>query len=284
MSLKHSVDRFRQPEYIGENRCPLCTVINLIFALIAAGVTSAWAVVVGYSIPVSLSIGIVLLSGCISIVYLRGYLVPGTPTITKRYLPLWVLRLFGKASEPNRDEDGNVDVEANLLDAGALEVCSDRDDLCLTPSFETAWDSRMASRSGDTLGIEFLLEGKELASVDQRDVTLERRHDRFVASVDDVQFAQWPSRAAYLADIAAAAELRERYTGWFELSFHERTELAGSLRLWLDSCPSCGGTIEMDQEIVESCCRERKVLASSCDACGSRLFEADLSPGALESD
>lgn len=284
MSRQHTFDRFRQPEYVGENRCLPCTAINLVFALIAAGIASVGFGVAGYSPALSLTIGAAVLGGCVLIVYLRGYLIPGTPTMTKRYLPSGIVRLFGKAPEPNRDAGRDFDVEATLTEAGALEACSDRDDLCLTPSFEAAWNSRMDSLSRDASEIRSLLEGETFEHVDPTDVTLEQRHDRFVASVDGTRLAQWPSRTAYLADIAAAMELRDRYAGWSGLGFRERTELAGSLRLWLDRCPACDGTVEMGKETVESCCRERQVIASSCAACGSRLFEADLSPGALEGD
>jgi hypothetical protein len=220
--------------------------------------------------------------GSVGIVYLRGYLVPGTPTITKRYLPAWVLRLFGKAVEPNRDEAGNVDVETALLEAGALKPCDDRDDLCLVPSFETAWRDRIDTFAETDPELSGLLERGDLAgTATQSGVTFDRQGDAYVASIDDTQIAQWASRAAYLADAAAGAELRDRYGGWRAMTFRERTDLAGSLRLWLEQCPVCGGAIEMGEKTVESCCRERTVLASSCAKCGSRVFEADIGAAGL---
>lgn len=283
MSPKPILDRFRQPEYVGENRCLPCTVVNLVIALVAAVAIGGGATAVGGPPLIALSAGGVVLVGSVVAVYLRGYLVPGTPTMTKRYLPVWLLRLFGKAPEPDRDDAGNVDVEAVLIDAGVLEECADRNDLCLTDSFETAWHARIDAIETEDPGLERLLKRGELeASVGRADVTFEERGDAYVASAEGRRIAQWASREAYLADVAAAAVLGEWYAGWHAMGFHERTEVAGSLRLWLDRCPECGGPVEMGQETVSSCCHERQVLASSCDACGSRLFEANVSPEAVE--
>jgi len=84
------VDTLRQPEYTGENRCEPCTVLNIAIAMIlgsAIARKSKLGGILGFGISVGL-------------IYLRGYLVPGTPTLTERYLPAEVLRWFGKDPEP----------------------------------------------------------------------------------------------------------------------------------------------------------------------------------------
>ncbi|CDK39939.1 hypothetical protein [Halorubrum sp. AJ67] len=86
-------DRIREPEYTGENRCVPCTVLNVV---LAAALTAA-AAVFG---PV---VAAAVLVASLGSIYYRGYLVPGTPELTKRYLPDRVLRLFGKAPEGPRD-------------------------------------------------------------------------------------------------------------------------------------------------------------------------------------
>lgn len=96
------IERFRQPEYTGDNRCIPCTTINLIIAVIVS-------VALG---TVSLGMGIAVAAVSITIIYLRGYLVPGTPPLTKRYFPDRVLRLFDKT--PVSDIDPCADVEAQL--------------------------------------------------------------------------------------------------------------------------------------------------------------------------
>lgn len=291
MSLSTSFDGLRQPEYTGENRCLPCTVVNLVIATALGGGVAALLFTAGTAVePAALSGGVVVAASA-GLIYLRGYLIPGTPTLTKRYMPLWLLRLFGKAPEPVRDDRGNVDVESFLVEADVIEECPDRDDLCLSESFEAAWRERIdAMREGDggepiDPGIEDFVERGEVdGEIALDDVIFEERGGSYVATLDGRRIATWESRPAYLADAAAAAELRRRSPGWRVLGFPDRTEVAGSLRLWLERCPSCEGAVTMDQETVQSCCHERQVLAATCDDCGVRLFEANLSPGVIEAD
>ncbi|ELZ36586.1 hypothetical protein [Halorubrum tebenquichense] len=114
-------DRIREPEYTGENRCVPCTVLNV---ALAAALTAASAVFG----PV---VAAAVLTASLGSIYYRGYLVPGTPELTKRYLPDRVLRLFGKASEGPRDgweaggRSGEVTVttfEADQSAEGVIEV------------------------------------------------------------------------------------------------------------------------------------------------------------------
>ncbi|WP_173424920.1 hypothetical protein [Natrinema salifodinae] len=106
------VDDLKDPEYTGENRCEPCTVLNL---GIAAVVSSAVA-------RKSRLGGLFAAGVSIALIYLRGYLVPGTPTLTKRYLPPEVLRWFGKDPVPDVASGlGAVDT------ASAAATGSDRD-------------------------------------------------------------------------------------------------------------------------------------------------------------
>ncbi|WP_247002693.1 hypothetical protein [Halosolutus gelatinilyticus] len=108
------VDALHQPEYTGENRCEACTVVNLVIA----GVLGA---VVARKSKLS---GAIAVAASVALIYLRGYLVPGTPTLTKRYLPPEVLRWFGKEpSEPEiRSGLGAIDspaAEPSPIDGGS---------------------------------------------------------------------------------------------------------------------------------------------------------------------
>lgn len=84
------VDTLHQPEHTGENRCEPCTVLNLVIAGLLGSLIARRSKLGGV-VAVTVSVGLI---------YLRGYLVPGTPTLTKRYLPPSVLRRFGKEPEP----------------------------------------------------------------------------------------------------------------------------------------------------------------------------------------
>ncbi|WP_339105431.1 hypothetical protein [Haloterrigena salinisoli] len=84
------VDDLKQPAYTGENRCEPCTILNLVIAALVGSLIARKSRLGG-----ALAVGI-----SIALIYLRGYLVPGTPTLTKRYLPPELLRWFGKEPEP----------------------------------------------------------------------------------------------------------------------------------------------------------------------------------------
>ncbi|RLM53642.1 hypothetical protein DVK02_12380 [Halobellus sp. Atlit-31R] len=259
--------RWRQPEYTGANRCLPCTVVNVaLTALVAAGVGS-----------VSAPLGVVVAALGVAAIYFRGYLVPGTPTLTKRYLPESVLELFDGHDAPEfalgAGASAVVDIERFLVDVGALDPCRGDEDLCLSPAFREAWYGRIDDRSADPAdAVPALLEdvGRD------RQVTTEQRQRAFVVMVDSAVVGRWESTAAFRADCAADAVLRDRSTTWATLTDETRLEVLGALRLWLDRCPDCGGPVSIDGETVESCCRSFKVVAATCDDCGTRVFEARL--------
>lgn len=87
------LDRLRHPEYTGENRCIPCTLVNAGIALVAAGI-------VGWFNPI---VGAAILATAAIVIYFRGYLVPGTPTLTERYLPEAVHARFDHHPEPVSD-------------------------------------------------------------------------------------------------------------------------------------------------------------------------------------
>ncbi len=261
----------RRPEYTGENRCVPCTIANAIITALLA------AVVAAVSLPIAAA---VLLVGFAAI-YFRGYLIPGTPTLTKRYFPEPVLRAFDKYDEPEPPTIvDDTDVETFLISVDAVEPCHDGQDLCLTASFRSAWEQQIEHQR------EVLEDSEPSALFDSLDIDPERvqieaHGDAYDAYVDEVHVGQWESQAAYLADVAADAELRDRHSGWQHLGFEARTEVLGALRLWLDWCPSCGGAVTLGEETVESCCRSVDVLAATCEDCGARVFEAPLAAEAI---
>ena len=274
MSFSDRVHRLRQPEYTGENRCIPCTAVNLVIAAVISGLVAV----------VFPPVAVVVFAASLAAIYLRGYLVPGTPTLTKRYFPDSVLKLFDKYEppEPPAVED-DADIEAFLLDVEAVEECRDGTDLCLTDEFDDAWYDRIVSlreRGDEDDSVAVLFEGLD---IDPERVRIESYGNAYEAYIDDTRVGQWESRAAYLADIAAEAEFRERHPAWHRLGFDERTEILGALRLWLERCPECDGPVTLGEDTVESCCRSIDVIAATCEDCGARVFEAQFSPQAMAS-
>lgn len=87
------LERLKRPEYTGENRCMPCTVLNVAIA----GVLTLVAAVLG---PIS---ALAVFGASMVSIYYRGYLIPGTPELTQRYLPDPVLAAFGKTPDGPRD-------------------------------------------------------------------------------------------------------------------------------------------------------------------------------------
>lgn len=286
------VTTLHQPEYTGDNRCEPCTILNVVLAGLLSSAIARKSRVGGY-VAFLVSIGLI---------YLRGYLVPGTPELTKRYLPPEVLRWFGKEpqletrsglggqSEPSHNADespaetptGNslketedIDSHDYLLAEGILEPCEDQDDLCLVTEFRTEWDDKIAELADEDL------EAGEAGSVlgverDAEEFEIEQYGDAWALVADSRTLGQWPSQGALLADVGAARVLDTWSTQWSTLAPEQRGQILNGLRLFLEQCPSGPGSVSMNQETVESCCSSHEVITVSCDETGDRLFEQPL--------
>lgn len=269
MRVSHAMSypKFRQPEYTGKNRCIPCTILNVAIA----GSISLFLTLVS---PL-LSVTTFLLS--LLTIYLRGYLVPGTPTFTKRYFPNRILQWFDKdSSSLPIDTDVNIDPEQVLLDARVVELCDNGTDLCLTSDFEKAWYRRMDSI--DDPDQDRLTQALNLHH-DQ--LSFEEHGDALVVHSDGEVIAQYDSTTAIIADVAAADELARRSQWWSGTNPAEKARVLTSLRVFIESCPMCGGYINIEQEIIEPCCRSYDVIAAACSNCGSQLFEIEWSDESL---
>jgi hypothetical protein len=254
------ISRLRQPEYTGENRCVPCTVVNV-------GLSVALAALVGLVLtPVA---GAFALLAALLAVYLRGYLVPGTPEFTKRYLPPSVLALFGKETFAERriDVDPDAPKDELLLAAGALETGEEGEDASITRPFADAWAARLRETRGrepteadigDALGAEEV-----------------SKHGEAAAVIDGRKSKRWLSTPALRADLAAAAELETRLGPWSDLDPTERLDVLRGLRLFLGWCPECEAALESEEYVAEHCCeRPHTVVELVCPACEVPIAEA----------
>lgn len=257
--------RLRQPAYTGENRCTPCTAVNLAIAIVVSALLAL----------VSLPIAAFVFVLSVGMIYLRGYLVPGTPRLTKQYFPDWVLRRFDTGvttSDIPHEEEAQIDVETALSRASALTECAERNDLCLEETFrDELYDQIAVERDGDATRGEIAA----VLDVDADGLSVDDHGGAFVARVDESPIGQWPSRAAFLADSAAATVLARRYSDWEHLSPAARSQLLAGLRLFLETCPACMGPLRFGEETVESCCRSTDVAAVTCRECDARLFEIE---------
>lgn len=255
------IEWLRQPAYTGENRCTPCTIVNLgIAAVLTAG---AWVLA-----PV-LAAGVAAVS--IAAIWLRGYLVPYTPQLTKRYLPDRVLAAFDKVPSRTVTRE-SFDVESILVEDDVLVETEDGHDLRVAPDFRRAWRQRMrdTDRDRDRATLAWMLD------IDPDRLTLEPTGTAIVARIDGDWVGQWESRPAFVADVAAAAVFEDRGGVWEALPTWARSELLGGLRLFLERCPTCDGEVILEQSVKQSCCRDIDVLVLACQGCGDRLFETPL--------
>lgn len=271
MDIMGSTWQLRRPEYTGENRCIPCTAVNAVLTLVLAAAVAAGALVAGLDGPVAAAGAVaVAVVGTVAIV-LRGYLVPGTPTLTQRYLPDRVLAYFDKAPAPRTDA-GDLDAEGLLVDHDVVTECDDVDDLCLTDDFDDAWSDAIDARRELETSTEDLA---GLLGVEQSSLELTEHGDAVLVRFDGRRVGQWESDAAYIADMAAAAVLGERIPTWGQLAIEDRSRLLQGLRPFLEACPVCTGPLSLEEETVSSCCRSIEVVAMSCGGCDRRLMEME---------
>ena len=256
----------RQPEYTGENRCLPCTTVNGLIAVALSGLLAVFAT------PIA---GVIALAVFVMAIYLRGYLVPGTPALTKRYLPDRIHRLFG--THVDTDADGDIDggeaasagVESLLRSTGVVVDCAEEDDLCLESTFRTGWRERIATLEDEDARLEALASRLDLETAE---VTLEHSTGGYAARHEGDRIGIWPSESAFLADLAASLTLDGHGSGWQELTADEQGIVLTGLRVFLEACPTCEGEIDGDEQTVESCCSTATRASIECTDCGEKLL------------
>lgn len=268
-AFQKAIDGMYRPEYTGENRCMACTTVNVVIATV---VTIAMVYVLAFEPAIAILTGGIAFLLFIATIYLRGYLVPGTPWITKRYFPGRLLRWFDTYPELQRTKtEEDVNVEGMLKQFGVVTECQDVDDLCLDDEFRTTWRERIIQLRDEEPTNHDLA---TILNVDTTDLSVETFDDAFVANIDGGRVGQWESRAAFLADMAAAGVLQSRLDSWTTFDSDQQSSVLNGLRIFLEQCPACDGPVTLGQERVESCCRSIDVVAVSCRDCGARVFEA----------
>ena len=331
------IERLERPEYTGENRCGACTAVNL---LLAAGL----AALLGRR---NRALGLLAFLGSAALVYLRGYLVPGTPELTKRYLPEAVLALFGKDEAPaaldasltshaadraaddavpveveepgaddgdetatgsvtDADAEGEPDDGVDASDADAPEAGTDATsadvsredvedllarpmdevledfavveadeaaaDLVLVDDFRESWEETIDALGDDPEARRAAF--ADVVEVPVSDVYIEQRQDgRFYALVENTATHNWITEAAMLSDLAAHRALED--PRWDVLEPEERLSVLRGFRVFLTTCPECGGPVSATDDVVESCCGAWDVIAVECGDCGARVLELE---------
>jgi hypothetical protein len=281
-----AVETLREPEYTGENRCLPCTVVNAAIAVLAS-------LLVGLR---SVPLGLLVLGTSACLIYVRGYLVPGTPAFTRRYLPDSIQRAFGdhpavRTSEPE-EPDGtdetqwetlqrieyerkhSVDPEQYLVDVAAVDPDTDR---AFTAEFAAALEEAMAADSSASVTPDAVA---EIFQVSAEGLAFEDRE--YPALEIERRVRKWPSEGALFVDVATHEVLTERSDDWLDVPREQRVEILETLRTYHDDCPDCGGDLAFHDDTFESCCGRYEVAIYGCVDCEARLLELD--PSLVDAD
>lgn len=306
-SIAARLRRYQDPAYTGPNRCGRCTAVNAVITVLLAALAGANGLVFVAPWAGAIAAAAVLAVGAVAI-YFKGFLVPGTPALTKRYFPEQLLGWFGKAggaggrgvdgaASPAQGDGGQTlagaatgatetgaggtgdsttdeeaageELEALFVEHGLLEIDPERDDLRLTAEFRQRWLQAMDDQRAAEDALAAVLDD------DPDGVTFHAPPGQSTIRATGANggiVATWPSGAAVRADGAAAAALAG--ADWFaDVEPRARAGLLRSLRLFLEDCPACGGAVTLDEETVESCCSTYEVYAATCVDCDARLLE-----------
>lgn len=268
------VEKLKNPEYTGENRCIPCTILNTVLGLFLAGLVGGVSLVIAPPF-VAAGVSVFAFVGSLVSIWLRGYLVPGTPELTKRYMPLWMLSWFNKdpsfvlpdsESEPVDGEQ----LESLLRHEGILTQCDNEDDLCLANQFLVDWEAELEA-------IDDAIDAQRAVTMLGFDVeagSIERHDDAVLIENEESTLGKWPSEAALRADMASASVL-SREEIWDSLSPVRRAEVCRAIRLFLDTCPD-GNPTTMKEQTVESCCSAYDVAVVVCGGNSDRLLEQPI--------
>lgn len=268
----------QNPQYTGKNRCTPCTVANM---AISAGLT----MLVWRKSKIG---GIFTLVATSVMVYLRGYLVPGTPELTKRYLPDQVLKQF-EHHEPvsmaqTPDSTTSTDTASNPTEErinpvevlNAMGILDDEDaehDASLSIEAQEDWQDRVSGLSTERVNAEELAEALGLP---EKDWELKKEGGGYLLESSEDAAGPWPSQGAVMADIATADWFNDTQPVWHDIPSSERLVLLRSMRVFLDEHPTTGAPICVSEDVVESCCRSTNVIAYECSETGQRLLEQPI--------
>lgn len=256
--------RFRNPQYTGPNRCWRCTALNVGVVLLGGAALTALrgaaialpAVVVG-----------------LAVIWLRGYLVPGTPRLS-RTLPEPVRSWFG-----SHDPVTELSATDALVAAGVLEG-----DLSLDPEA----DATIGAQARAYVDNREALKAAVLEQFGAATVSVNRAlgggERWFVHDEDQQTLKQWESRQVAALDAAAAALLENRLPDWKSWDGRDRSAMLALLRYGVSACPDCGAAFEESDGEDVTCCGGRSLVgARRCANCGYALVDRnDLPTRAVE--
>lgn len=252
--------RLRDTRYTGTNRCWPCTALNSGVLVLAVG----GLVALGYRL---LAVAI-LLGGTLTLA-LKGYLLPGTPSVGRR-LPRTVRDRFGKTDPVTSRPATTALVESGVL-TDQLTLADDADAELLGEARTLVED-----RSRLEASVERCFPAVEEVSVTR---SLGGGENWFALDADEVTVEQWPARPVAALDVAAVSVLERAEIAWAERSPAERDHLLALVRYGTSTCPACETPFTAPDGPTVACCGGRSLAGERrCEPCGYALVDRNDLP------
>lgn len=174
--------------------------------------------------------------------------------------------------EPTHEPEviGGEGLIDRLRGAEVIRRDDDGDDLRLTDPFWADWRERIVALRDDAHARDELAAAMD---VEREAVALEAGEDAFVVSHDGEAIGEWPSRAAFLSDLALDPTLREWLPMWQRLDGLSRGELLTRLRGFLEACPVCDGAVDLSASDASG---DATDVSVACSDCGQVLVSGEL--------
>lgn len=159
--------------------------------------------------------------------------------------------------------DQTTDIADLLIDAGILIEIDSIDDLALSEDFRNEW-RRCIDYLRDHKQASYLAQFFE---IDPEALSIETTPDGTVLVHQDCKrVSEWPSKVAIDADLAAFITLQDWLPEWPELTGSQRDELVARLRVFLENCPACDGTLDTESSANDD------IPDIVCSECGAALI------------
>jgi hypothetical protein len=191
---------------------------------------------------------------------------------------------YRRARDPGQDaaiSATTVDPAVVLIAAGILHDRPQTAATTIDGQFAGAWEARAAALlHGDPEAVPAAL--ARVAGLPAGPLVLVAIGERVAALLGTEQLATWESPVALCLDVAALELLPSHARDWIRLTVAARSEVAGALRLFLETCPDCGGVVRLEADQGNSPPREVTPLVSvRCECCDATI--QSLVTGASES-
>lgn len=176
----------------------------------------------------------------------------------------------GSTSDPEViDSEGLV---TRLVDAGIIHEDEKVDDLRLTDEFREDWWKRIEGFHDEG---RVRREMAVVADIESAEVTLDETGDgRLVVSHGETELGEWPSRAAFISDLALQPTIAAWLPLWEYLDPISRGELLARIRAFLETCPSCEGALEIEERANAEIGQGSVSIA--CVNCGQVIVSSEL--------